>query len=193
VLGKIFNRQILCGVNAVLRQNIVECIFRQRTLPGGIDCFTFQIGQRRDLGSLGDHIKHSQCIEREQLNVALGFVVKCRGKVGGQRGDIQFAAQQLGRHIIRRAGDGKGVIIRSCFVFGLIHQLDHSEAGRSLQHSNPDGGFCRRRRRCLLRRRCCRGPCCLLRRALRRFATCSSNCQQGCRHQQSQKTFCFFH
>ena len=111
----------------------------RRVLCGNRDGLSAQVGERRNsLIRAIQQIQHTAGVEGEKLNLALGLIVKNRGGVGRQGGNINLSLNQPGRHIGGIRLHREVVVQTDGAVGGALHQRRHAESGGSAQNGHID-------------------------------------------------------
>ena len=136
MLGQIFDRHVRFGIDAVLRQKIIQNIFRRRALPRGIDGLSSQILNAADGIAVFHNGKHAERVDGGKADI-LALIEKRRRKVDRKCRDIHICNRAL--YLFRRGSEREFIIVCRCAGLVICHQLYHSHAGRTFQCNHADG------------------------------------------------------
>ena len=130
---------------AVLLEKIIQHVFRGGSLPCGEHGFTGEVGKALNACVPAHNVQHAERVHGKDLHLSLGFGVQHRRHVGGQRGDIQLAADERRLQRVRRAGKRYVIAVAGFTLFVFIQQQSGAHTGGALEqaevHVRLFGGF----------------------------------------------------
>ena len=122
-------------------KNVVEDIFRSRSLTGNSNGFTFQILDGRNfLTGLYD-VQIAQRIDCQNLNFAFRLGIKRCSQVRGNSGDIYLVIGDFSDYIAWGGSERKSIVIGGFTFVVILHQFDHAHAGGAGNGNNADIRF----------------------------------------------------
>ncbi|MPM70238.1 hypothetical protein SDC9_117191 [bioreactor metagenome] len=136
----------------VFIQQIPQGLLRACALPRRHDGHAPKVVKGLHRVALFHNVEHTQRVHRQGHNLPLCLLIQHRRQICRDAGHVQLSLNQLGRHLVGRRGQRKGVVVGKVLAaFGVVHQLYKAHGGGPLQRGNGISGGLRRLRGCRTR------------------------------------------